>query len=326
MRKVTVNDLFCGAGGIGLAFKNAGFEIAGAWDFDKQAIASYRHNVGNHAIEADITKMVGDDLPKADVWTFGFPCQDLSKNGSKKGLIEGQKSKMFFEVMRLLREKGVTDSPSILLAENVPGLDKYMDVLEEEFLKAGYRTYVSKVVSKYWGVSQNRERRYVVGVKNDTNKTFVFPEQQTSYIPKLMNFLDGEVDPGYYVREKDFDPGLIYRMGNHYRVRQATKQGYIEAYPGDSINVAMPKSKTRRGRRGEGIAQTFLTSREQLVVLDDLRLRWITPREVARLQGFPETYEIIVKDGQAYKQFGNAVTVNVAQAIAERIRMFLLSL
>jgi DNA (cytosine-5)-methyltransferase 1 len=328
MKALKVNDLFCGGGGFGIAFKQAGFDIAGAWDWEEVAVTSYNHNIGEHAGLADIREMTVFDLPDADVWSFGFPCQDLSKNGKMAGLNDGKKSKMFFEVMRLLKEfKGINrELPRILLAENVPGLDKYMDVLTDEFEKAGYKTFRSAVVSKYWGVPQNRERRYVVGVRNDISKDFVFPEQQTTFVPKLKHFLDDYVDASYFVTPNDFDPGLLIFMGDHYRVRQATAKGYDEAYPGDSINVAIPKSKTRRGRVGKQIAQTFLTSREQLVVLDDLRLRWITPREVARLQGFPEDYEIILPDPQAYFIFGNAVTVNVAQAVAERIKMFLLSL
>ena len=74
----TLNDFFCGCGGLGLGFKNAGFQIVGAWDFDKFAVASYRENVGDHVVQADIQEMHIEDVPKADVWSFGFPCQDLS--------------------------------------------------------------------------------------------------------------------------------------------------------------------------------------------------------------------------------------------------------
>lgn len=328
MNELKVNDLFCCGGGMGIAFKKAGWDIAGAWDWDKFAVESYNHNVENHAKCIDIKTMKAEDLPDADCWSFGFPCQDLSKNGSKKGLIKGKKSKMFFEVMRLLHEciEVNRELPRILLAENVPGLDKYMDVLEKEFDKAGYTTKVMKVVSKYWGVAQNRERRYVVGVRKDIERSFVFPEQQMYYVPKLKNFLEENVDESYFVTTDDFDPGFIEKYDHHYRVRQATAKGYIEAYPGDSINTAIPKSLTRRGRVGKQIAQTFLTGREQLIVTDDMRLRWITPREVARLQGFPDSYELIGTDNQSQFLFGNAVTVNVAQSIAERIKMFLLSL
>ena len=81
MSALRVNDFFCGCGGMGLAFQKAGFEIAGAWDYDKHAVQSYRENVGNHVQKADIREMKWSDIPRADVWAFGFPCQDLSVAG-----------------------------------------------------------------------------------------------------------------------------------------------------------------------------------------------------------------------------------------------------
>lgn len=101
---LAVNDFFCGAGGMGLGFKQAGFTIAGAWDFDKFAVATYNANVGNHVQQKDIREMTYLDVPQATVWTFGFPCQDLSVAGKMAGLYEGKRSGLFFEVMRLLDE------------------------------------------------------------------------------------------------------------------------------------------------------------------------------------------------------------------------------
>lgn len=132
----TLNDFFCGCGGLGLGFQNAGFKIVGAWDFDKYAVATYRENVGDHVVQADIQKMCIEDVPKTDVWAFGFPCQDLSVAGKQAGIkLEcadcgtvwevstetyseenlcpgcggtnhraATRSGMFFEIMRLLAE------------------------------------------------------------------------------------------------------------------------------------------------------------------------------------------------------------------------------
>lgn len=86
-RKLKVNDFFCGCGGMGIAFKNAGYEIAGAWDFDKYAVETYRANVGDHVQKADIKELHQADIPQADVWAFGFPCQDLSVAGKQRGMI-----------------------------------------------------------------------------------------------------------------------------------------------------------------------------------------------------------------------------------------------
>lgn len=86
MKNLTVNDFFCGAGGVGLGFKNAGYDVIWACDLDKFAVQTYRKNVGEHVIQADIKELTYADIPKSDVWAFGFPCQDLSVAGKQKGL------------------------------------------------------------------------------------------------------------------------------------------------------------------------------------------------------------------------------------------------
>lgn len=470
---------------MGLGFKQAGFEIKGAWDFDKYAVESYKHNVGDHVQQADISKMDFMDLPFADVWTFGFPCQDLSVAGKQAGMIKGQtRSGLFFEITRLLnevREKLSFEAmPKVIMAENVKGLKKFLPVLEEEYEAAGYKMYLSHqnkgvLNSKYWGVPQNRERYFVVGVRKDIAKEFTFPEQQTDFIPKLSSVLEENVDEKYYISDEKAAK-IIEQAKEGLKVRQATKKGYDIAVEGDSINISHPNSKTRRGRVGKQVAQTLLTGTEQVVVeskilrqerteygkqirkayesgeiqekignmrefrprpdeisntltsvdkdnylletlgsvhacitpdrvdkrqngrrakeeeeamftvtaqdthgviIKDIhnnllpgiemiglldmkgnetvrrvydpeclaptlktsegghrqpkvleteptyRVRKLTPREYARLQGFPDSYEQIVSNSQFYKQMGNAVTVNVARAIAERIQEFL---
>lgn len=402
---------------MGLGFKQAGFEIKGAWDFDKYAVESYKHNVGDHVQQADISKMDFMDLPFADVWTFGFPCQDLSVAGKQAGMIKGQtRSGLFFEITRLLNEVREELSfeamPKVIMAENVKGLKKFLPVLEEEYEAAGYKMYLSHqnkgvLNSKYWGVPQNRERYFVVGVRKDIAKEFTFPEQQTDFIPKLSSVLEENVDEKYYISDEKAAK-IIEQAKEGLKVRQATKKGYDIAVEGDSINISHPNSKTRRGRVGKQVAQTLLTGTEQVVVeslgsvhacitpdrvdkrqngrrakeeeeemftvtaqdmhgviqmvgLLDMkgnetvrrvydpegisptlttsegghrqpkvieseptyRVRKLTPREYARLQGFPDSYEQIVSNSQFYKQMGNAVTVNVARAMAERIQEFL---
>lgn len=372
MQAIKVNDLFCGAGGMGLGFKNAGFEIAGAWDFDKYAVQSYKHNVGDHVKQADISQMTYEDMQLADVWTFGFPCQDLSIAGKQAGLFNGKRSGLFFEVMRLLDEtiEHGQALPSIIMAENVKGLKPYLEVLEEEYRQRGYKMYYTLYNSKYWGVPQNRERYFVVGVHESIEKEFFFPTQQEYYIPRLSTVLEVNVEEKYYI-DPEKARKIIEQVKDKLRVREATKKGYAEAGEGDTINLSHPNSKTRRGRVGKQVAQTLLTGQEQVyiekvysveelqtlftdktgvafcadanyakgtspgdignsrrtqIIDSDYRIRKLTPREYGRLQGFPDSFEIVVSNSQAYKQFGNAVTVNVAQAIAERIRMFLLSL
>lgn len=236
MSGLRVNDFFCGCGGMGLAFRRAGFEIAGAWDYDKYAVQSYRENVGNHVEKTDIRDMAWNDIPKADVWAFGFPCQDLSVAGGKKGMVvkcqdcgcvheidpkeyDGKigcpecggnniksesRSGCFFEMMRLLqetKENAPLNMPTVIIAENVKGLKPYLKVLEVEYEKVGYVAHHQLFNSKYWNVAQSRERYAVVGIKADRNISFSFPAEQHSYIPKLSGFLDENVDEKYYIED-----------------------------------------------------------------------------------------------------------------------------
>lgn len=230
----TLNDFFCGCGGIGAGFQQAGFQIVGAWDFDKYAVETYRENVGDHVAQADITKMTIADIPKADVWAFGFPCQDLSVAGNQAGILleckvcgetwkveydtysndnpcpqcgstehkAASRSGLFFEIMRLLDEADADERPYMLMAENVKALRPLLPILEAEYAKRGYRTYYTLFNSKYWDVPQNRERYFVVGVRNDIPGDFAFPVEQHDYVPKLSSILETDVDEKFYVSDE----------------------------------------------------------------------------------------------------------------------------
>lgn len=237
MRKLKVNDFFCGCGGMGIAFKNAGYEIVGAWDFDKYAVESYRANVGNHVKKADIRELHQQDIPQADVWAFGFPCQDLSVAGKQKGLVlkcedcgeemevnpesytgenicpkcggknfkAASRSGCFFEMMRLLEEterEREEAMPAVIIAENVRGLRPYLPVLRLEYERHGYTAHVEMFNSKYWNVPQNRDRYAVVGTRNKKNLSFSFPKEQHEFVPKLSDYLEKDVPEKYYLPDE----------------------------------------------------------------------------------------------------------------------------
>lgn len=232
---LTVNDFFCGCGGVGLGFKNAGFDVIWACDFNKYAVETYKHNVGDYVIQADIKKLIWSDVPAADVWAFGFPCQDLSVAGKRKGFRfickdcgeeweyseehkgdticpkcgsknyqAASRSGMFFEIMRLLDETQLNASekmPSVLFAENVKGLKPYIPALQDELKKRGYIAQAQLYNSKYWNVPQSRERYFIVAFKEDIDG-FEFLEEQHEYIPKLSSVLDEVVDEKYYISDE----------------------------------------------------------------------------------------------------------------------------
>lgn len=232
--KYTVNDFFCGAGGVAVGLLNAGFDVIWACDFDTHCVKTYQHNVGDWVKEADVTKMHYNDVPKADGWAFGFPCQDLSVAGKQAGFVfrcidcgtewkhESEahspvcpkcgaehfsavtRSACFYEIMRLLdetRQNAPENLPSFLLAENVKGLKPYIPTLVEELKKRGYTASVQLYNSKYWNVPQNRERYYIVATMEEMGR-FEFPEEQHDFVPKLSTALDKEVDEKYYIPDE----------------------------------------------------------------------------------------------------------------------------
>lgn len=236
-RKLKVNDFFCGCGGMGIAFKNAGYEIAGAWDFDKYAVESYRANVGDHVQKADIKELHQADIPQADVWAFGFPCQDLSVAGKQRGMIlkcedcgeeieinpeeytgnticpkcssnnfkAASRSGCFFEMMRLLEEterEREHAMPAVIIAENVRGLRPYLPVLRLEYERHGYTAHIELFNSKYWNVPQNRDRYAVVGTRDKKNLSFTFPKEQHEFVPKLSDYLEKDVPEKYYLPDE----------------------------------------------------------------------------------------------------------------------------
>jgi DNA (cytosine-5)-methyltransferase 1 len=395
-------DFFCGGGGMGLGFKNKGFSIVASYDFDKYAIQSYKHNVENHAQQVDISTLTHQDLPHADVWTFGFPCQDVSLAGKRAGMVEGEtRSGLFYEVMRLLKETEDNDKelPKIILAENVKGVKSYLKEIQLQFNQRGYKFSVILYNSKYF-VPQNRERYFMIGVHNSINKDFAFKEQDKTVIKRLIDYLQSpnevadkfyidnskatEVINNYkkYLIEKNkvesdkiayddtygFAPYRIYddlspalRAGRYglktiegelHHVGDIDTNGYdlikrvynpegvsptLNSCPGGNsqskvvlpnIKVSHPYRSREFESQGLKDISPALCARDykdpkNIWCIDNIRVRKLTPREYARLQGFPDTYEQVVSDSQFYKQMGNAVTVNVSEFVAEQIKEFL---
>lgn len=348
----TVNDFFCGCGGMGLGLMQAGLDVIWAIDNNKFAITTYKENVNKHGEVEDITQLEANNIPKADVWAFGFPCVDLSVAGKQKGFMFScdfcgeefsaitfadlecpfchtrdnikpiTRSGLFFEVMRLLDQTPKEDRPQVLLAENVKGLKPYIPLIEEEFKIRGYKAHIKLFNSKYWGVPQHRERYFVVGTKEDG---FKFPEQNEDedLVPKLSDFIDDEVDEKYYVKPdvkeivvQDILKGLKNGAEGYHAVVTPTR--------------IVKRQNGRRAKENEEPMFTLTAMDFHGIYYKDSNEKWqlrkLTPREYGRLQGFPVDsgkWRFVVSDSQAYKQFGNAVTVPIAKAIGEQIIKYL---
>lgn len=303
-----VNDFFCGAGGMGLGFKQAGFRLAGAWDFDKYAVESYGNNVSPKVKQMDISEMIGEDVPYADVWTFGFPCQDISIAGKQAGMVKGKtRSGLFYEVMRLLEE--VEEKPRIILAENVKMVKKYLPEIEKEYKEHGYKMVAKLLNSKYWGVPQNRERYFIVGVREDIEKEFEFPIEQNGFIPSISTVLENEVEERFLITDERALKIMGESQESGIKISHAWRSREFEA---SGMKDVAPTVCARDYKDPQNVWD-----------FNKSVLRKATPREYARLQGFPESFEFVVSNTQLYKQFGNAVTVNVSTAIAKKISEFL---
>lgn len=308
-KKFTINDFFCGAGGMGLGFKQAGYEFKGSWDFDKYAVESYKANVDDKVQQADIRDMRGQDVPRADVWTFGFPCQDLSvANPDGEGL-EGKRSGLFYEVMRLLEERGRSylSLPKVIMAENVLGLRPYLPVLEKEYDRLGYKALYTKLDSQDFHVPQHRERYFVVGIRQDLDYTlFSFPEPHeyesgSRTLIKDILLKEEEIAPKFYLSDKAIA----------YMDRERRGKPRWEYHK----NVVNGVAATLTANMWKGVPYGVIQGLS--------KPRRFTPRECARLQGFPDTYHQVVSDTQFFKQMGNGVTVPVAKALAQEIKWFL---
>lgn len=306
-----INDLFCGAGGMALGFQLAGFQIAGAWDIDKYAIQSYQANLLERATQFDISEMTWKNIPYADIWTLGFPCQDISIAKKHRAGLFGERSRMFFEVMRLLKETREYHPdflPKAILAENVKHISSYQEIIEQSYHACGYKMYSVLYDSQYWGVPQHRERYFFLGIREDIKIPFFFPQQPTKVTTKLKDVLEEEVSDKYYIHK----PYFLFPK------QKGNVIGLVQIKGQDSI---------KRIYDINGIAPTLTTSQggyRQPKIIDQKGLRRLTPREYARLQGFPEWYKQVVSDTQFYKLMGNAVTVPVAKAIALSLKEWLL--
>lgn len=316
-RHLETVSLFSGAGGLDLGFLNAGFNIVWSNDFDKYAVQSYRANIGEHIVEGDITE-IWDQIPQHEVLIGGFPCQPFSMMGHQRGF-DDERGTLFFTIQRILNRY----SPNIIVLENVKGLEthnngatfqKMKSILENE-LK--YKIFCQILNTADFGIPQIRRRLFIVGFKekfyeeNQIQFNFpdVIPSTEENNVRKL---LDEEVDKKYFLSEKILPTILANGTGNYYSRSEI------------NLNIARPLCATmhKMHRASQDNYYTDTANRAKFQDTEERRIsnvRRLTPNECRKLQGFPSDWRQIVSDSQAYRQFGNAVTVNVAYNLAMAI-------
>ena len=320
--KFTFIDLFAGIGGFRMAFQNLGGECVFSSEWDEQAKITYYANYGDVPF-GDITKeSTKNKIPKGfDILCAGFPCQAFSLAGKRLGF-EETRGTLFFDVAEILRRY----QPKAFFLENVKGLvihDKgrtfktILNTLDE----VGYIVPDPEIVNAmYFGVPQHRERIYIVGFRKDlgiSKEDFSYPEQKE--ITK--RWID--------VREENPVPAKFYlsttyidTLKRHKARHEAKGHGFgYNIIPDDGIaHAIVVGGMGRESNLVIDTRQTNLTPTTRIKgTVNTMGWRKMTPREWARLQGYPDNFRIIVSDASAYKQFGNSVAVPAIQATAENL-------
>lgn len=315
----TFIDLFAGIGGMRIAFQNLGGKCVFSSEWDRHAQITYESNFGEIPF-GDITKINEKDIPEHDILVAGFPCQAFSIAG-RRGGFEDTRGTLFFDVARILKEK----QPKAFFLENVKGLanhdrGKTLKVILNT-LRDDLNYYVPDpqiVNAKDFGVPQNRERIFIVGFRKDIGVTnFKYPEPIKKEVCVKDILEERPVSAKYYLSTR-----YLETLIEHKKRHESKGNGFgYEIIPPDGIANAIVVGGM--GRERNLIIDKRLTDFTPVTNIkgevNKEGIRRMTPREWARLQGFPDSFIIKVSDTQAYKQFGNSVAIPAIQATANEV-------
>lgn len=310
----TFIDLFAGIGGMRIAFEVAGAQCVYSNEWNKYSQQTYYANFGVQP-DGDITKVPAESIPDHDILVAGFPCQPFSIAGvSKKnslgratGFEDKTQGTLFFDICRILKAK----RPKAFMLENVKNLCSHdkgrtFKVIRESLAELNYKIFYQVVDGQDY-VPQHRERIVIVGfdmLRYGCNIDFNFDLQPPEKPPVLRSILESKVDGKYTLSDK-----LWTYLQNYAAKHREAGNGFgYGIAPFDGITRTMS-------------ARYYKDGSEILIEQKGKNPRRLTPRECARLQGFPDTFKIPVSDTQAYKQFGNSVVVPLMTEIAKMVIM-----
>ncbi len=300
-------DLFAGIGGIRIPFEKLGGECVFTSEWDKFAQQTYLLNFEEQP-KGDITSIDEADIPEHDVLLAGFPCQPFSHAGLKEGFND-TRGTLFFDIERIVRYH----EPKILLLENVKGLvthdkGKTFSVILERLDDMGYWVGTQVLNAKDFGLPQNRERIYIVAYSKQffDDGEFRFPKPPKKDT-RLGDIMESRVPSKYTISDRLW-------TGHQRRRREHAAKGNGFGYSLFNRNSSYTSTIS---------ARYYKDGSEILIEQRGKNPRKVTPREAARLQGFPEWFAHHPSDTQAYKQFGNSVAVPVVSAVAKRIVILL---
>jgi DNA (cytosine-5)-methyltransferase 1 len=308
----TFIDLFAGIGGMRKAFEAVGGRCLFSSEYNKFAQETYLANFGEKP-EGDITKIDAGSIPEHEILLAGFPCQPFSIAGvSKKnslgkahGFLDKTQGTLFFDVARIIDKK----RPKAFLLENVKNLTTHdrgntFKVIRETLDGMGYKIYTRVMDGKYF-VPQHRERIFIIGMDKEIygdEDLFKFPALPQTPPKAIKDILENEVNPKYTLTD------------NLWKYLQQYAEKHKKKGNGFGFGLVDPDGITRTLS-----ARYFKDGSEILIPQKGTNPRRLTPRECARLQGYDDSFKIVVSDTQAYKQFGNSVVVPLIYAIANRL-------
>lgn len=302
-------DLFCGIGGTRLGFYKTG-EVSFVFssEINEPARQTYFANYGEMPF-GDITQIPSEQIPDHDILIGGFPCQAFSQAGLKRGF-EDARGTLFFEIARILKDK----RPKAFLLENVKNLKTHdqgrtFQVIQSTLQELNYDVFFHLFKARDFGVPQNRERIYIVGFDREqvaNSHAFQFPEPLTKKVC-VGDILEdsASLDSKYTISD---------RLWQGHQERKARNKAAGKGFGYSLFNAQSPYTNTISARYYKDGSEILIDQSEL-----GKNPRKLTPREAARLQGFPEEFKLCASDTQAYRQFGNSVAVPVIYAIAQQI-------
>lgn len=319
MEKLKVASLFCGCGGtdvgllgdfdfLGKHYESNGMEIVYANDIDDNACNIFKKNFKIVPDNRDIREVKSEEIPEFDILTGGFPCQSFSiiaQNPKRLG-VKDERGKLFFEMCRILRER----QPKCFIAENVKGIltankRSAFPLIIKEFEDSGYDVQYKVLNSADYGVPQKRERVIIVGFRKDLHVAFAFPSgkiEEDDYAA-LRDVIEMDVDEKYYFSDR--------AVAGMMKKREAMNKGRAQ-------DINKPCNTV-----GAHLAKVSLNSTDPVLMQHD-RYRRFTPREVARIQSFPDEFELVGSEAAQYRALGNAIPPvmfwYVARAVKEELQ------
>ena len=309
VKQLAFIDLFAGIGGFRIALEKQGAKCVFTSEWDADAQKTYYENFGDMP-QGDITKINEKDIPKHDILCAGFPCQAFSISGKQQGFKDARGT-LFFDIARIAKYH----QPKVLFLENVKNLVKHyngntLKIILGILDKIGYNAYYKVLTASDYGVPQARERIYIAAFRKDLSVNYFYfpkPTYKNIYVKDILE--DDSITAEYVINrkdikfwEKDQTPQLKpIQIG---QINNGGQGERIYSINGHAITLSA------YGGGAAGKTGAYLVNG---------KIRKLSPRECARVQGYPEWFKIPVKKSQAYKQFGNSVAVPVVERVFQQI-------